>query len=491
MALQRRAVDQPAPLYLQACPGAGKTRVIVERHIVGGRPSGRSGRALVSFTNVACDEIHQRCRAAGYPDLLAFPNFVGTIDTFIWRYLVRPFIPQDRHRHRIDSWDRINATITVQGSREYRIRLSDFQFHRNSPGGDCEARLQRTTRNYAMFKALELESLIRHAEEAAVEARDNFGKQGYVTGHEIRILALHALRSHGPTMATMLRGRFDELIVDEAQDCSNLDLAILGQLRDAGLPLVFVCDPDQAIYEFRGARPGEVRAFGATLGTRIDLTGNWRSSSAVCGLAASLRPADSDREVDDPIGTHHDEPAGILLLRTKKTDVERALAIFTTYADRMGIPIESRLVLAHAGGKLPKRPHPQVVLPVPPTLCGSLGQHASSQSRITRAASVNGPTRCWNEPSCVTGTPVPTGAALRPSATNWGSRRRHCAPPPHGLRLHYPTWTKGHSGTGVLRPTRHSSATRRNRGSRERAKRASSAPLAKRGKALLGRPGES
>ena len=80
---QHRAVQHPAPLYVQACPGAGKTRVIVDRHL-SGAPGG-CGRAVVSFTNVACDEVTRRCRQAGKPELVSFPNYVGTIDTFLWR----------------------------------------------------------------------------------------------------------------------------------------------------------------------------------------------------------------------------------------------------------------------------------------------------------------------------------------------------------------------------------------------------------------------
>lgn len=225
--LQRQVVDHPAPFYVQACPGAGKTRVIVERHLARGGATGRRGRALVSFTNVACNEIHQRCHDAGHVDLLRFPHFVGTIDTFIWRYLVRPFITAERYRDRIDSWDRINATVTVKGKREYKLRLSDFQFRHDLTTSECTARFQVFNHTYRIFRTLEKEDLLDQAGQLAVSARTEYAKQGHVTGHEIRILALHYLRTQGSAIASLLGTRFDELVVDEAQDCSNLDLAIL------------------------------------------------------------------------------------------------------------------------------------------------------------------------------------------------------------------------------------------------------------------------
>lgn len=354
---QLQAVRDDAPFYLQACPGAGKTRVIVDRHINRGGATGRSGRALVSFTNVACDEIHQRCHDTGHADLLRFPHFVGTIDTFIWRYLVRPFTPEGKHRIRIDSWDRIGATTTVYGKRPYPLSLSDFQFHYDIPAQHYSAEFQLSHRTYVTYKALENEGLLDEAGRQAAEASIECAKQGHVTGHEIRILALHSLRKYRTAIASMLHSRFDELIVDEAQDCSNMDLAILAQLREAGVPLIFVCDPDQAIYEFRGAEPEQVRQFGATLGTRpVELTGNWRSSPAICRLAATLRPAKYGRSADDPIGDHHDEQRGILLIPANTTrDTDQAVEIFTEQAQQLGIPSDDQVVLAHAATKLPKR----------------------------------------------------------------------------------------------------------------------------------------
>ncbi|CCH29325.1 UvrD-helicase domain-containing protein [Actinosynnema sp. NPDC047251] len=196
-----------------------------------------------------------------------------------------------------------------------------------------------------------------------MKARKSLTDQGYVTGHEIRIMAMHAFATRGDQVPSTVSTRFDELVVDEAQDCSQLDLAILTTLRQAGVPMVFVCDPDQAIYEFRGAQPDEVRRFGAELGSRIDLTGNWRSSGAICNLAATLRPTSLTRPPDDPIGPHHDEPAGILLIRTDEDSSDRSVTAFTERADAMGIPASKRLILAHAATSLPKQAASTAALP--------------------------------------------------------------------------------------------------------------------------------
>ena len=55
------------------------------------------------------------------------------------------------------------------------------------------------------------------------------------------------------------------------------------------MTVVAVADLDQSIFEFRRADPEGVRAFADTLGTPLLLSGNWRSTPAICALNNSLR----------------------------------------------------------------------------------------------------------------------------------------------------------------------------------------------------------
>src|SRR6266567_3977406 len=49
-------------------------------------------------------------------------------------------------------------------------------------------------------------------------------------------------------LLNLLSSRFNEVIVDEVQDCSAEDVALLQLLLEAGTRLVLVGDPEQAIY---------------------------------------------------------------------------------------------------------------------------------------------------------------------------------------------------------------------------------------------------
>ena len=233
-----------------------------------------------------------------------------------------------------------------------RWHLSDFVFRRDPDESQCRVELRQTDRNRADYINFRDNGRITAVESAALARRDELVKQGYVTGHEVRVWALYSATTDAEQVKTTLRARFDELIVDEAQDCSLTDLAILEELRRAGLPLVLIGDLDQAIYEFRDARPDQVGQFGAKLGKTLHLTGNWRSSPAICALAHTLRRSTTDRP-DDAVGDHHDEFAPVLLLPSRRNRIDAAYRQFRAHATSLGIPGSEQLVVAHAGKRLP------------------------------------------------------------------------------------------------------------------------------------------
>ena len=68
-------------------PGSGKTRALVARFLQTAAAQHR-GVALLSFTNAAVDEV--RRRTGGSAQALKAPHFVGTIDSFLHRFIVTP-----------------------------------------------------------------------------------------------------------------------------------------------------------------------------------------------------------------------------------------------------------------------------------------------------------------------------------------------------------------------------------------------------------------
>src|SRR5690606_19544795 len=70
-----------------------------------------------------------------------------------------------------------------------------------------------------------------------------------------------AARGHRIAWPCSLSGRFREIVVDEAQDCNPADLDVIEWLRASGVTVKVVCDPNQAIYSFRGGLTDQLLKF--------------------------------------------------------------------------------------------------------------------------------------------------------------------------------------------------------------------------------------
>ncbi|MEU2415957.1 UvrD-helicase domain-containing protein [Streptomyces sp. NPDC013099] len=349
---QQQAVHAGAPIFIRACPGAGKTRTLVDRHC--NTPPGprRSGRALLSFTNVAADELRHRCTGeANRADLTAYPHYIGTFDSFLWRYLVRPHLPATPVWQHILSWDHIPAARV----RPRDIPLSSFEFSYDPTTRQTSVQWPKAAAHLQNSTLTESDYLAR-----AKATRERLWQgSGYMTGLEVRIAALE--HASDASCTELLKHRFFEIVVDEAQDCSALDLLILTRLHQAGIPLVIVADTDQGIYEWNDARPEELHTFTQHIPDHLELTGNWRSSAVICRLAATLRPPDRTTP-DVAVGEYHDDSRPLLLLPYGKhrkaisrfADISDASDAFTAWAATWNIGADSCLALAYKNSAVPK-----------------------------------------------------------------------------------------------------------------------------------------
>ena len=89
---QQGVIRHSGSAFVTACPGAGKTQVLVERArlLLKDNKSGQ-GIAFLSFTNAAISELECRLRREALLPSPPFPHFVGTFDSFLWQFLIAPF----------------------------------------------------------------------------------------------------------------------------------------------------------------------------------------------------------------------------------------------------------------------------------------------------------------------------------------------------------------------------------------------------------------
>lgn len=292
---QQEVIATEAPLYVHACPGAGKTRVLVERFLARAGEEGRKGLAVVSFTNRASEEVAQRATGSSRR-ALRFPHFVGTFDRFIATFVARPHMTGPLQI--VESWQRLGATVKARGVKG-SFSLDDFRF-----GSDGTATYHARPAAIPV-KATEQETLERNAALRVSELHQS----GFYSCADIRTEARVLLGDD--RIASRIANRFFELMVDEAQDCGAEELEILTRLQEKGLAIFMVCDPHQAIYEWRDASPELLEKFVAPL-PKLQLSSNWRSSPSICALAASIRGTDT---VDSSVGNESGNGTPVYLLR--------------------------------------------------------------------------------------------------------------------------------------------------------------------------------
>jgi len=309
---QKYLIETSGSLFVDACPGAGKTEAVVQRYIERpGALSSRHGVALLSFTRAAADEAKSRC--IGRLDLMECPNFTGTIDSFINRFIVGPvFVDQTGIVPTFkDRWEGVHGTsFALKGQPSWsglRFELDWFSFE---VGGT--ATLRREMLPYKLRFVADSTVAMQRAEQVACARWQKLINTGIIDCTHARTLAMGYFDDPAiaPQLKELLRNRFFEVVVDEVQDSNDSDLRLFHFLLDAGIDLVLVGDRDQSIYGFRGSSADATTALLQRLPASPRMTDNWRSSPAVCKIVDSLRYGE---EVDTPQGKWRSTSAPVYL----------------------------------------------------------------------------------------------------------------------------------------------------------------------------------
>lgn len=392
---QKAFIEEEAAVFLQACPGAGKTFAIVGRvaRIQHSLPL-RQGVALLSFTNRAVDELQRRAGQMGVSESLSHPGYIGTFDSFVRKFLFTPF---EKAHGRVsldvcDSWASFGAKVRLQNPTTPVARIGISLDAFDSVSGEVNwkvvdgMQLTDLRQNLASYKA------------RAASYRAQLHRAGHFSAADARAMALQRIRDgeSSPVLGRLLAARFPEVIVDEAQDCNPQELEVLEWLRRSGIRVTMVCDLDQSIFEFRDGSRASIEAVCAQYPQekRLRLTGNFRSTPAICSCAATLKQGG---DVDEALGRHREVVHPVVVMTyTGVAPTSQLGERFAEYALRNGLRQEELMVLAHservarlaAGGQEPKDGASKVEL-----WAKAVGGFWSAGHGASRAAALTGMTR--------------------------------------------------------------------------------------------------
>ncbi len=339
---QKTVIVHDGSAFVTACPGAGKTRTLVERarHLAD-RTDNTRGVAFLSFTNAAVDELQCRLRLFGLLPSPLFPSFIGTFDRFLWQFFIAPFgIPGCAVLPRL-VLDKNSWAVKPPFPKAQALTLECFD--RKTGVIDAaragELGFDTKERNPAAWETC-ARSIIQSARV-----------KGLVDFDDVRLSVAERLADtdFAGRIGAALAARFREIIVDEAQDCNPSDLAVVRWLRRSGLSVKVICDPHQSIFKFRGGITKELFDFADTfdLSDRLVMSGNFRSTAAICSAIVALRPPSARADKDEAIGKHMDDSTPIHLLSYSGNGVSTAIgAKFADLVRSLDITIGHAPILA-------------------------------------------------------------------------------------------------------------------------------------------------
>lgn len=262
-------------IIVKACPGSGKTLCVSERIIkfINQHESNISGLAITSFTNVAVDEIKNNYEEETGKKIES-PHFIGTLDNFINKYIFLPYgylVMNCKKRPIL-----VGEPHSKWHSKNYYCKQFDqISFNKNHD-------------IYAINKRIRLTNEMKKCKEDLI-------KKGYATQEDANYYAMQILDEF-PQITNALINKFPYLIIDEAQDLSEIQMEIVDILIKNGLKnILLVGDPYQAIFEWKTAKPQlflyKYNLWKKQYNTNIDLKYTFRCSkniskylTAFCGM---------------------------------------------------------------------------------------------------------------------------------------------------------------------------------------------------------------
>jgi len=272
---QREIVfNKSGKFVVRACPGSGKTYCVGARlaRLIQSWEKKHEGIAVLSFTNVAWQEIEKKCGKQFNVSKILYPHFLGTIDSFVNKYVFLPF------GHLVL---KCNCRPTLVGEphgiwsgKGYYNSLFD-NISYAIDGSMYAIQVKRMKKEWQKNQSI-------------TNAKKQNNKAGYATQNDANYFAMKILEKY-PKVAQSIVARFPYLIVDETQDTSDIQMRIIDLLIENGLnEVMLVGDPDQAIFEWNDARPELFIQKFNEWENSIILNENRRSSKNICDFTFGI-----------------------------------------------------------------------------------------------------------------------------------------------------------------------------------------------------------
>ena len=263
--------------------GSGKTRVLAHRYayIVNELGIDPANILCMTFTNKAAQEMKKRI--AKLVTTAHVNDFVCTIHGFCVKVLRREIhrIGYPRNFKIIDEEDcKALAKQVMEEMGLDRTEVTTTQFLKS-------VAFYKAQKDNDYIGNIILGKHIPPPEEISQPERYvQLQLKGFMLDFQDLIAFTIYIFDHFEEAKRYWQNLLNYIMVDEVQDCSKTDWQIIDVLAEGHDNLFIVGDPDQAIYEWRGAKPDYFNQFKAD--TDIILNQNYRSTPNILDVANSV-----------------------------------------------------------------------------------------------------------------------------------------------------------------------------------------------------------
>jgi DNA helicase-2/ATP-dependent DNA helicase PcrA len=305
---QWAAYESTGNFVALAGPGSGKTKVLTTKlaRIVNEDVEEPRGAACVTYSNECARELKRRLAALGVQPSRRV--FVGTVHSFCFQHIVRPFAGlgglavkspirvATNHEQDTCFGKGVEKAISVdENPYNWRFPCSNYRrLHLDREAEDWYGSDKRAARIIEEYEK-QLRSL------------------GLIDYDDMVLLGLLLVEKH-EWVRRALRAKFPVLVVDEYQDLGvplhRLVISLCFRDGEANSRLFAVGDPDQSIYGFTGARPGLLKELSGREDVEsVTLRLNYRSRQSIISASeVALGESRGYKSANDDVGIidfHH------------------------------------------------------------------------------------------------------------------------------------------------------------------------------------------
>lgn len=332
---QEAIVYAPVGHYLvSAVAGSGKTTTLAYRirHLL---EQGISGRRILilMFNRSAREDFQQKLTrilsdhpmatsvSFEIPDVRTFHALGYRLyQRFIQEGYLAPIKPQilSEKEQDFQIWRLLSQLLPAEQTQELKRHKKEHiemcrRFFETVKSGLVKPRI--------VFEALDLDKKFAYLPELFEQFEAWRKQQSRISYTDMLYDTVKAIQEH-PELVKLVTNKIDIVLVDEYQDTNDIQHALLRYIAGERAKITVVGDPDQTIYEFRGAKPEYIiKGFSEEFpdASLLTLSYSFRYGHSISLLANNLIAHNRSR-LPVLCKSHHDNPHTRIHLHTSQDD---------------------------------------------------------------------------------------------------------------------------------------------------------------------------